>query len=527
MTKLFTPIGAKIGFPTLLLCVVGCSSARYTEPKIRELYHEAAQREARNPVVVIHGILGSRLIERETNKIVWGAFTNDAIDVETPAGARAIAVSLPGPDGAMSYDPNAARVYPTGPVGAIDVSLFFGIISVNVYGQILQTLGVGGYSDQVYAGPEYAEDHFTCHTFFYDWRRDNVENAIALGRYLKSTRAHINRTARNKIASLRESGSDQNLRRAKELEDWLEQGYRFDLVAHSMGGLIARYYLRYGTQDLPTDGSSPEITWKGAEEIDRLIMVGTPNLGALDALKQLTEGFHLGLFLPSFHQAILGTMPSIYQLLPRNENRPLRDAEGKVVDIDLFDPDVWEKNGWGLMDPKSDKILRWLLPDVEDSTRRHQRAKEYLSWCLRRAHQLHAALDKTAQNPCPTEIRLFTADTISTPTQAIVGKNKSGQVTLRMKGKNTTALGDGTVPRYSAIGDRRFGKQSVPTWLDSPVPWSSITFLPDDHVGLTANPQFTNNLLFFLLEQRPRRSPPGQSNQSNPTTKTELNGSLQ
>ena len=35
------------------------------------------------------------------------------------------------------------------------------------------------------------------------------------------------------------------------------------VVAHSMGGLISRYYLRYGDSDLPESGPVPEPTWKG------------------------------------------------------------------------------------------------------------------------------------------------------------------------------------------------------------------------------------------------------------------------
>lgn len=35
---------------------------------------------------------------------------------------------------------------------------------------------------------------------------------------------------------------------------------KFDLVAHSMGSLVVRYYLRYGAADLPADGSLPPET---------------------------------------------------------------------------------------------------------------------------------------------------------------------------------------------------------------------------------------------------------------------------
>jgi hypothetical protein len=37
------------------------------------------------------------------------------------------------------------------------------------------------------------------------------------------------------------------------------------------------------------------------------------------------------------------------------------------------------------------------------------------------------------------------------------------------------------------------------------VPWSNVTFLADDHIGLTKNPHFTDNMLFILLEKKPMR----------------------
>ena len=87
---------------------------------------------------------------------------------------------------------------------------------------------------------------------------------------------------------------------------------KFDIVAHSMGALLTRYYLRYGTADLPQDGSLPELTWAGAEHIERVVMVAPPNAGAGDALLDLVAGRKFGFLGPRYEPALLGTFPSMY-----------------------------------------------------------------------------------------------------------------------------------------------------------------------------------------------------------------------
>ena len=47
-----------------LLLLAACSSPRSSLPQIAELYRESAKRETRNPVIVVHGILGARLAQR-------------------------------------------------------------------------------------------------------------------------------------------------------------------------------------------------------------------------------------------------------------------------------------------------------------------------------------------------------------------------------------------------------------------------------------------------------------------------------
>ncbi len=450
-------------------------------PMVAEIYREAALDEVRNPVVVLHGILGARLEQPSSNRVVWGAFTKDAIDPSTPEGARALA--LPLEPGAM--DDVVAR----GPVGSLDVDLFFGIVSVDVYASILRALGNGGYRDSVVDAPEYAEDHFTCHSFFYDWRLDNVTNAQRLGAYLEETRTLVESEGRARLARLRAEGDDAE---AARVEAWLDRGIRFDLVAHSMGGLVSRYFLRYGTADLPDEGPLPDVTWAGSDLVDRLFVVGTPHLGSMDALQNLVNGFDPGPFLPRYEPCLLGTLPSLYQLLPRPRHDLVRDENGQPLELDFLDPEVWMANGWGLADPDAAPYLDWLGVD-------RQTALSHLRWSLSRAARFHAALDQPAAPP-RTQIIGFVADAEPTLTRVQMRRRGDGSLRPVFKAPGLHEPGDGTVSRYSATADERFG-ESVRARLRSPIPWSHVTFLSDDHLGLTRNPHFIDNLLFDLLER--------------------------
>ncbi|MFT6082637.1 MAG: pimeloyl-ACP methyl ester carboxylesterase [Planctomycetota bacterium] len=497
----FLPLLSLVAIATL---ASSCSSPRDHVPEIRKLYRNVAQRYTRNPVVVIHGILGARLEDRATKKTVWGAFTSNATDPTTEEGARALALPFADVAAMAMPDLSIAKVFATGPLEAVRLSFLFAVINVGVYADILKTLGVGGYTDSVVldpASPAYAEDHFTCFTFFYDWRRDCVANAVAFGDYLDEVRKRVDRGARRRIDKLRKDGSPGALAEAIETEHWLADGYRFDVVAHSMGGLLARYYLRYGANPLPQDGSKPAVTWKGADNIDRLVLVGTPSLGSMDAFQNMLCGFSPGGFvLPKFDAAILGTMPAIYQLLPRGEDLVV-DENFEPLDVDLFDVQTWDDNQWGLLSPESDQYLRWFLPDVADAAERRRQARTVVASNLERARRFHRSLDDPAAG-CPAEVRLFAAD--SERTLARVQLLADGdRLTANFDPDELWAPGDATVTRRCALADLRSSVDG-PTWLRSSVDWTSVTFLPDDHIGLTKNPIFADNLLFYLLEQQPK-----------------------
>ncbi len=53
--------------------------------------------------------------------------------------------------------------------------------------------------------------------------------------------------------------------------------------------------------------------------------------------------------------------------------------------------------------------------------------------------------------------------------------------------------------RSSALMDERVGGEWRP-WLVSPIAWTQVHFIFRDHLGLTQDPAFTDNVLYILLE---------------------------
>ena len=64
-----------IMFLVLSAGIIACAQTQ-RHPNIARLYNHLAQHEDlnRNPIIVIPGLMGSRLIEAESGKVVWGAF---------------------------------------------------------------------------------------------------------------------------------------------------------------------------------------------------------------------------------------------------------------------------------------------------------------------------------------------------------------------------------------------------------------------------------------------------------------------
>jgi len=452
----------------------GCSWSQ-PDPELALIYNRSARHHSpdRNPIIAIPGLMGSRLRDMPSGLSAWGAFERGAANPAEPVGARIIALPIGDEELAALRD----EVEPAGVLEKVRIELAGIPIEIQAYAGILATLGAGGYRDEALglAGQvDYGEDHFTCFQFAYDWRRDNVESARLLRDFILEKRATVRREIRERF------GVDN-------------PNVRFDIATHSMGGLVTRYFLMYGGQDLPADGSLPELTWEGAELVERVILIGTPNAGSAMAFRDLVEGTRLAPLLPRYSPALMGTFPSIYQLLPRQRHRAVVWDEQESRPVDILDPEVWARMGWGLADEEEAEMLEVLMPEIPSAEKRREIALRLQRRMLDRARAFMRALDRPARLPPHLRLHLVVGDAEPTLQQISV-RSADGHIEERAMGP-----GDGTVLRSSVLLDERVGNDWAPQ-LVSPLDFHSALFLPSGHLALTRNEVFRDNVLFWLLE---------------------------
>ncbi|MDH3681205.1 MAG: hypothetical protein OEV40_14800 [Acidimicrobiia bacterium] len=133
--------------------------------------------------------------------------------------------------------------------------------------------------------------------FAYDWRLSNRYNATLLADVVD-----------------------------KELKAWRKAGQpeaMVQLICHSMGGLVARWFVDKLGGDAVTR---------------RLVTIGTPHRGAFDAALALVNGYRFGP-LPIELDATLASLTSVYQLLPTYPCLGEEGAEQRIEDIGLPDVD--------------------------------------------------------------------------------------------------------------------------------------------------------------------------------------------
>lgn len=120
----------------------------------------------------------------------------------------------------------------------------------------------------------------------------------------------------------------------EKIDQILEQtgSEKVNIIAHSLGGLLAKYYIKHNENN----------------RVDKFIDIATPHLGAPSAFKTLTFGDDLGIKFGIFGlnsdevKKIVQNMPSIYQLLPSLNYFSTSSPNYKYY---LYDMDDVDKNG--------------------------------------------------------------------------------------------------------------------------------------------------------------------------------------
>ena len=419
----------------------------------------ASLRKPPRPLIFIHGFLGSKLRNPETRSIAWGRMTNVLFGGDNDS----LKLALDG-EWSAGEDLEAYQIYDE-------------LWGVDYYREILRSLRTaGGYRIGDIDDPKPGDNAFV---FVYDWRRDNVESARLLAEAIDRLEAAL---------------GDPDL--------------RFDLLTHSQGGLIARYYVKYGGVDV-LDRETPAIpTMAGAEHVNKVIMLGTPNRGCLQALKILHVGVKK-VFRPMRPEVVF-TMPSIYQMLPHRGQAVFVDEAGNSLDLDIYDAETWARQGWSAFSKEAQKRARRRMDLSAHGLAEHdRRLSSFLDRSLRRADAFHRALDAPAAGEGRIAYHAFGGDCKSTPKTAIVTRRRGEPVILfeEDRGRDEMAPdhlaevlygpGDGTVLMQSLldIGEGEPGTD------DPVVDFDSVFFVCENHGVLANNPIFQNNLLYLLLRE--------------------------
>jgi pimeloyl-ACP methyl ester carboxylesterase len=386
-------------------------------------------------VIVIPGILGTELINPKTGETVW------------PSAFRTQQEGLPiSPDLAANHD----DLVPGKIIETVKLARL--LPEVYVYRDLLVALRrYAGYRDGDWNNPSIDGYEDTFYVFPYDWRQDNVSNAREL------------------------------IRRIGQLKTKLQRpDLKFNIVAHSMGGLIARYAAMYGDADLPASDGPIRPTWLGAAHISKIVMIGVPNEGSADAFATLVEGYSIteGLrrrvpLLNKLTAEDAVSTPSVFQLLPHREAVRFLDENLQPLAIDLYDREVWKRYGWSVI-YSSPEFRRRYAGAAGTDGKSEEDLDVYLAATLQRARRFHEALDAARDANPPVVLLAIGGDCEETLRSPVIlrDEKRNRWVTLTRpreyrtangvkisKQKVTEAMyapGDGRVTRESLLGETIF-----------------------------------------------------------------------
>jgi pimeloyl-ACP methyl ester carboxylesterase len=436
--------------------IAACSAPQ--RPDFRRLYGGAVASPDDTPVILIPGLFGSKLRDRRSGVEVW------------PGNWRRVLFSDYG-DLALDFDPVTLEVR-RADLEAFEIADT--VLGQDFYGPIVSTLvNFGGYV-RAAPGAPVRKGERRLYVFAYDWRQDNVEQARGLEALIDAIR-----------------------------EDHGNPDLRVDIVAHSMGGLIARYYLRYGPRDV-LDGMPTLVSLYGTTRVRKLILLGTPNFGAVSTLHGYLIGEPVG--LRRIRPEVLATAPSGYQLFPHPLSTWLIDASARSLPDDLFDPATWQRYGWNVHDPEVAARVRAEHGGDDAYLAALQR---YFAFRLERARRF-AWMLSTPEPETPIRYVLFGGDCTLTrarilieqyaglPRTRLTPRSVRGAVARDVIEAAMLEPGDGRVTKPSLLA-RDTVDPTAPQHEESFLPVAYHFFLCEQHHRLTGNVNFQDNLLNVLL----------------------------
>ncbi len=299
--------------------------------------HQTGSREgnasAESAIIIVPGYYGTRLAQVADGDLVWISAS------EALYGTRSLVLPFPGMGNRVGI-----QLRPDGILETVPVIPF--LYSVQAYGSLLQTF------------ERFRDGHAKVVPLAYDWRGDLLQAVRGL---------------HSEVSRLRAQGVK-----------------RIAVVAHSMGGLIAGYYLRYGAQS-PEDAKE---TWEGTSQIDAMILTGVPFRGSMTVLRNMQYGRGFGLNSTLLDQEAVASFPASYFVLPTGEVDRLLTPWLEPVNGLIRQARHWRDNGWGLF-----RRARQLPSDLAE-----QRATYTAYWLTqanRFAERMHAPLNVPNRKPIP------------------------------------------------------------------------------------------------------------------------------
>ena len=328
----------------------------------------------RNPVIIVPGIISSYLNRNEPDlPEMWPSL---------------LKMSVPGED-AYLYDlslnqygwPNELNIKPT--------DIFRSVGGEDVFEGLITELEKVGYKEN--------ENLFV---FPYDWR-----------------------------LSVRWIAGDSPLLWQKTLKQKIEEiiastgAEKVDIIAHSMGGLIVKSYMKN----------------YGANKVDNFIDIGTPHFGAPKALKMLMYGDDMGFSVAdrsivniSTMKSISQNMPSVFDLLPSQAYQEIKIFSAQDVNYSSYIADVYDLDRNSIKGNLDYNASQDFMKNVGLNTT-----------LLDEANNLHADIDNFNFD------KTYNIIGCSTPTIgkiSIINEKNSGGYEYGLKYID----GDGTVPLRSA-----------------------------------------------------------------------------